>query len=121
MTAKCYWITGLSATGKTTISTLLVNHLRSTGKQIIHLDGDELRQVLAKKAYTRDDRISIGMSYGRLCQLINSQGVDVVIAVIGLYKEIHNWNRYNIPDYTEIYIDIRNTLVKAKVVKFPFK
>jgi adenylylsulfate kinase len=105
MTAKCYWITGLSASGKTTISTLLVNHLRSTGKQIIHLDGDELRQVLAENAYTRDDRISLGMRYARLCQLINSQGVDVVIAVIGLYKEIHNWNRYNIAYYTEIYID----------------
>ena len=38
MTFKCYWIAGLSATGKTTLSTLLGNHLRSTGKKIILLD-----------------------------------------------------------------------------------
>ena len=39
---KCYWVTGLSATGKTTLSTLLVEYLRSKGNQVIHLDGDEL-------------------------------------------------------------------------------
>ncbi len=47
MASKCYWITGLSATGKTTYSNLLVNHFRTAGKQVIQLDGDELRQVFA--------------------------------------------------------------------------
>ena len=105
MTSKCYWITGLSATGKTTLSTLLVNHLRSTGKQIILLDGDDLRRVLAEETYTREDRIALGMRYARLCHLLNCQGIDVVIAVIGLYKELHKWNRENIPNYVEIFID----------------
>jgi len=41
---KCYWITGLSATGKTTLSKLLVENFRSSGKFVVHLDGDELRQ-----------------------------------------------------------------------------
>ena len=105
MVSKCYWITGLSATGKSTFSNLLVNHFRSTGKQLIQLDGDELRQVLADQAYTKEERIALSMRYARLCQLISSQGVDVVIAVIGLFKEIHEWNRKNIPNYIEIFID----------------
>ena len=45
--SKCYWITGLSATGKTTLSTLLVDYMRNSDKVIIHLDGDELRKVFA--------------------------------------------------------------------------
>ena len=105
MTSKCYWITGLSATGKTTYSNLLVNHFRSAGKQVIQLDGDELRQVFAAESYTREERIALGMRYARLCHLLSSQGVDVVIAVIGLFKEIHKWNRENIPNYIEIFID----------------
>ena len=105
MTSKCYWIIGLSATGKTTYSTLLVNHFRSAGKQVIQLDGDELRQVLDDEVNTREERIARGMRYARLCHLISSQGVDVVIAVIGLFKEIHKWNRENIPNYIEIFID----------------
>ncbi len=103
--ATCYWITGLSATGKTTFSTLLVDHFRLTGRKIILLDGDKLREVLADKAYTREERVALGMRYSRLCQLISSQGVDVVIAVIGLFKELHEWNRKNISNYIEIFID----------------
>jgi cytidine diphosphoramidate kinase len=102
---KCYWITGLSATGKTTLSSLLVDHLRRLGKTVIHLDGDELRQVLADDAYTREDRVALAMRYARLCKLLSEQDVDVVIAVIGLFKELHKWNRVNIENYIEIFID----------------
>ena len=42
---KCYWITGLSGSGKTTMATLLVKYLRNKKKQVIQLDGDELRQI----------------------------------------------------------------------------
>jgi adenylylsulfate kinase len=98
-------MTGLSATGKTTLSKLLVEYIRSTGRQVIKLDGDELRRILADKSYTREERIALAMRYSRLCQLLSSQGIDVVIAVIGLFKEIHTWNRENIPNYIEIFID----------------
>ena len=103
--AKCYWITGLSGAGKTTLSTLLVEDMRLKGSRVIYLDGDELRQVLADEAYAREDRIALGMRYSRLCKLLVSQGFDVVIAVIGLFKELQNWNRENIPNYFEVFID----------------
>ena len=60
---------------------------------------------MAHETYTREERIALGMSYARLCRLISSQGVDVIIAVMGLFKEIHKWNRENIPNYIEIFID----------------
>ena len=103
--SKCYWITGLSASGKSTLSKLLVDHLKLSDRQVILLDGDELRQMFNDEAYTKEERIMIGMKYSRLCQLITSQGIDVVIAVIGLFKEIHDWNRKNITNYVEIFID----------------
>ena len=102
---NCYWITGLSATGKTTMSSLLADHLRSSGKLVILFDGDELRDVFGNKTFTREERIALGMHYSRLCQLVTSQGVDVIIAVIGLFKEMHTWNRNNIPGYVEVFID----------------
>ena len=103
--SKCYWITGLSASGKSTLSKLLVDHLKLSDRQVILLDGDELRQMFNVEAYTKEERIMIGMKYSRLCKLITSQGIDVVIAVIGLFKEIHDWNRKNITNYVEIFID----------------
>ena len=103
---KCYWVTGLSSTGKTTLSTLLVEYLRSKGNQVIHLDGDELRKVLADNAYTREERIALGMRYSRLCRLLllNSQNTDIVISVIGLFKELHKWNRENISNLIQFFI-----------------
>jgi cytidine diphosphoramidate kinase len=112
--SKCYWITGLSASGKTTMSTLLVDYLKSFEDKVILLDGDELRRVLADKSYTREERVALGMRYSRLCQLIVSQDVDVVIAVIGLFKEIHEWNRDNIYGYTEVFIDVPMSELKRR-------
>ena len=103
--SRCFWITGLSATGKTTLSVLLADHMRLSGKKVILLDGDELRRVLSENAYTREERVALGMRYSRLCRLLSSQGIDVVIAVIGLFKELHEWNRKNIPNYIEVFID----------------
>jgi len=103
--ANCYWITGLSGTGKTTLSRFLVENLRSSGRQVIHLDGDELRTVFASFAYTKKERLELGFKYSRLCKLLTDQGCDVVIGVIGLFKELHSWNRHNIANYIEIFID----------------
>ena len=105
MKGKCYWVTGLSATGKTTLSKLLVDNFRASGRVVVHLDGDELRQVLSDEAYTREERIALGMRYSRLCKLLTDQGINVVISVIGLFKELHTWNRENIENYIEIFID----------------
>ena len=41
----CYWITGLSAAGKTTIASELARLIRESGSTIILLDGDVLRNV----------------------------------------------------------------------------
>jgi cytidine diphosphoramidate kinase len=121
MKNKCYWVTGLSATGKTTLSKMLVEYLRNTGKTIIHLDGDELREVLSDNAYTREERIALGMRYSRLCQLLISQGVDVVIAVIGLFKELHEWNRQNISNYVEVFIETPLSELKKRDPKELYK
>ena len=72
---------------------------------MIYLDGDDLRQVLADQTYTRKERIALAMRYARLCKLLSEQGIDVVIAVIGMFKEVYKWNRENIVNYIEIFID----------------
>ena len=110
---KCFWITGLSATGKTTLSKKLVEYINTNVDTVLYLDGDELRMVLADEAYTREERIALGMRYSRLCKLLTDQGINVVIAVIGLFHEIHKWNRENINNYIEIFIDTPlNELIK---------
>ena len=42
---KLYWITGLSGAGKTTISRLLYDYLRTRQDNIVLIDGDQIREV----------------------------------------------------------------------------
>jgi len=63
---KCIWVKGLSASGKTTISTLFINHLRSKGTKRVCHAGDGLRQVLADDPSSREERMDLGIGYSRL-------------------------------------------------------
>lgn len=102
-----YWITGLSGAGKSTLCRKLVAHLRQQGQSVVMLDGDELRETLAAgTAYTRSERLQLAMRYAYLCHLIAVQGFNVAIATISLFREIHEWNRLNLPGYIEIYLDV---------------
>ena len=107
VSGKVYWITGLSGAGKTTLCRELVAHLRAQGRPVVMLDGDELREAMgATNAHTRQDRLQLAMRYAHLCHMIAVQGVDVAIATISLFREVHEWNRANIPGYVEIYLHV---------------
>lgn len=104
---KVYWVAGLSGAGKTTLCRELAAHLRTQGCAVVMLDGDELREAMgATNAYTRQERLQLAMRYAHLCRMIASQGVDVAIATISLFREVHEWNRANMPGYVEIYLDV---------------
>jgi adenylylsulfate kinase-like enzyme len=104
---QVYWLTGLSGAGKTTLGTLLFQHLRETKPNVVYLDGDTLRQVFGNtQGYTIEERKMLAMRYARLCKIISEQGIDVICATISLFYEVHDWNRTHIPEYIEIYIKV---------------
>ncbi len=103
---KVYWITGLSGAGKTTVGTELYENLLSNGKPVIRLDGDILREVFQNKDYTREGRRALGFQYSRLCKMIADQGIDVVICTVAMFDDVRNWNRDNIDNYVEIYLEV---------------
>lgn len=103
-----YWITGLSGSGKSTLAQRLSAALRAEAEAVVLLDGDELRAAMGVdgRAHSRSDRLALAQSYGRLCELIARQGPHVVIATISLFHEVHDWNRANLPGYSEIWLDV---------------
>ena len=105
MKPACYWITGLSGSGKTTQSKKLTNYLRKKNQPVVLLDGDILREIMKSNAYSYNDRLKLGFQYSKLCNTIVSQNINVVIAVIGLFHQLHEWNRKNIKSYKEIFLD----------------
>jgi len=105
--SNVFWITGLSAAGKTTLAQLLTDKLRGMGKSVVMLDGDELRNALdITTEHSRDSRLTLAYKYSRLAKMIAVQGVTVVVGTVALFKEIHSWNRENQPGYFEVYLKV---------------
>lgn len=105
------WITGLSGSGKSTLAKEVVTRLRKTYDSVVMLDGDELREVfgatdLSVKNHSREARLRLAMQYSHLCRVLSNQGMVVVIATISLFKEVHLWNRQNLPGYFEVFLNI---------------
>jgi len=107
MMSNVFWITGLSAAGKTTLAQLVTNHLRVAGRSVVMLDGDALREALAiTTEHGRDARLTLAFKYARLARMIAVQGVTVVVGTVALFKEIHAWNREHQPGYFEVYLKV---------------
>jgi adenylylsulfate kinase len=101
-----YWITGLSGVGKTTVANALVQTLRQRGEATVLLDGDAVRAAIADPnvAYDVDSRRVAARRMCRLVAMFAEQGLQVVVATISLFHEIHAWNRQHLPDYLEIWL-----------------
>lgn len=110
---RVYWITGLSGAGKTTVGKLLYDSIKARKDNVIRLDGDVLREVFQNKDYTRSGRKKLGFEYSRLCRMIASQGIDVVICTVAMFDDLREWNRLNIENYVEIYLEVpMNELIR---------
>ena len=108
---RVIWITGLSGAGKSTLAHEVTDRLRSAGQSVVMLDGDELREVFGAVAenaqnHGPEGRLALAMQYARLCHLITAQGLAVVIATVSLFREVHAWNRANLPGYFEVYLKV---------------
>jgi len=108
---RVIWITGLSGAGKSTLSNEIVCRLRADGNAVVMLDGDELRDVFGAVAanaqnHGRDRRLALALQYSHLCSILAAQGMTVVIATISLFREVHVWNRTNLPGYFEVYLKV---------------
>lgn len=110
MSGRVVWITGLSGAGKSSLAGALAQRLRREGRPVAVLDGDELRWVWGggdvRQDYGRAARVELALRYGRLAVVLSRQGLDVVVATISLFGEVHRWNRSNLPGYLEVYLRV---------------
>ena len=116
---KTIWITGLSGAGKSTLGMELCQMLRERGEFVIFLDGDKLREVFgavesSKKNHGREGRLNLAMQYSKLCNVIAEQGFTLIIATISMFKEVHKWNRENLPNYFEIFLKVPIDVLKSR-------
>lgn len=123
MNHKVIWLTGLSASGKTTIAREILTNLQLGGIPCVLLDGDQVREAIADTNCSHDPESRLINAYriSRLANLISRQGITVIVATMSLFHEIHNWNRKNFPDYFEVYIKANLETLKQRDPKGLYK
>lgn len=99
------WFTGLSCSGKTTLSKMLEVELRKRGfNKIELLDGDVVRTHLSKGlGFSKEDRDTNIKRIGFVCKLLSRNAVIAIAAAISPYRETRDFNRKEIGDFVEVY------------------
>jgi adenylylsulfate kinase len=100
------WLIGLSCAGKSTLASAVAARLRKKQHPVALLDGDELRQLWGNDlGYTLADRKKNADRICRMGQFLELQGIDVICAILSMFPESRQWNRSNLKDYFEVFID----------------
>ena len=102
----CYWITGLSGSGKSTLSSALAEIIRKEHKNLVLLDGDKLRLIFNSQSFNSSDRLNLSYKYSQTTKMLLDQGINVIISVMALFHEVQLWNRQNISNYVEVFLDV---------------
>lgn len=100
------WIIGLSGAGKTTLANEVIAQVRRVQQNVVLLDGDVVRNIFDNDiGYSVEDRRVNAQRISQLCKFLDDQGIDVVCAILSLFPESRTWNRKEILNYYEVFID----------------
>ncbi|MBU0484994.1 MAG: adenylyl-sulfate kinase [Proteobacteria bacterium] len=100
------WLIGLSGAGKTTLANEVVAQVRCVKNNVVLLDGDMLREVFSNDlGHTLTDRRTNADRICKIGKFLDDQGIHVVCAILSLFPESRSWNRKNLQNYYEVFID----------------
>jgi len=116
-----FWITGLSGSGKTTIAEKIKSKIFKKYGPTLTISGDNLREYFQYNKFSKQQRLNYAMNYGKFCKKITEQNINIIISTVSMFDKVRNWNRKNISNYLEIYIEADiDELIKQKK-KFFYK
>ena len=99
-----FWITGLSGSGKTTLGRKIKKDITKIYGPTIMISGDDIRKIFKLKGYEYNERVIILKKYSLFAKYITEQKINIILAVVGMVEKQRKWNRANIENYIEIYI-----------------
>jgi adenylyl-sulfate kinase len=99
------WLTGLPASGKTTIARALEKALRKKGLNVEVLDGDEVRKNLSPDlGFTKEDRETHAKRVAYVAKLLVRNGVAVIVGLISPYRNFREQARNQIGNFVEVWV-----------------
>ena len=116
------WFTGLSGSGKSTVSQQIFDRLRQAGRKVELLDGDVVRTNLSQGlGFQKADRDTNVQRIGFVCELLSRNGVIAVVAAISPYREARAAVKRKIERFVEVYVECPVSVLAERDVKGLYK
>jgi adenylylsulfate kinase len=116
------WLTGLSGSGKTTISSVVAERLKALGYGVEVLDGDMVRQNLASElGFSKKDRDENIRRIAFVAHLLTRNNVIVIVAAISPYRALREEIRQRIGDFVEVFVNSPLEVCEKRDIKGLYK
>jgi adenylylsulfate kinase len=116
------WLTGLPASGKTTLAKAIREELIKQIDKVHHLDGDEVRAVqnepLGFSKEDRDKNIDLAI---KLAKSYQDKGFIVIASFISPYRQHREWGRNRLNNYIEVFVSCPIEVCEARDPKGMYK
>jgi adenylylsulfate kinase len=133
VTGFTVWFTGLSGSGKTTISELVAPELERRGLLVERLDGDVVRTHLSHGlGYSKEDRDANIERIGWVASRLTRAGAAVIVSAISPYEEARRKARSLVEEFgpfVEVHVatpveecerrDVKGLYAKARAGEIP--
>lgn len=105
MEGAVVWLTGIPATGKTTIARLLRDELTSRDIPTLLLDSDELRRVMTPApTYSDEERDTFYRTVGTIAQLAAEGGSVAIVAATAPKRSYRDRVRRAVESFVEVLL-----------------
>ena len=109
------WLIGKSGAGKSEIGKRLYDKLKLIIPNIVFLDGDELRDAISwDLGHSLADRHTSEKRRSQLCKLLSDQDISVICAALSNAPALREWNKQNIKEYYEIYLEVERSVLHKR-------
>lgn len=118
------WMTGLSASGKSTIAVILEQMLLHRKKHAYRLDGDNIRMGLNKNlGFSAEDRAENIRRIGEVARLFTDAGVIAIASFISPYRKDRDAVRASMKpgEFIEVYVKVSLEIAEKRDPKGLYK
>ena len=98
------WLTGLPASGKTTIGDALAGELKKMNIKVERLDAHQVRDIFPEAGFSREERSRHIKRVGHLASVLEKNNVCVVASFISPYAESRNFVKSLCKNFVEIHV-----------------
>jgi cytidine diphosphoramidate kinase len=116
------WITGISASGKSTFGKYFFKKFKKIKKNTIFFDGDEFRKIFHNDIkYTLRDRDINAIRLTSLVKYVSDQKTNLIVSANITSQKFRDWCKKNVKNYFEIFIDTPIEVLRKRDYKKLYK